>query len=304
MKKLSLFLIIVIPFRLFSQANVYHPFPDSNAVWNQECVGMVGNTAVYDVQFFFLFGDTVIANVKYNKVFSSGYKHAVSTCCYYYNKYEAAIRQNTALKKIYYLGPMSSGQDVILYDFANLNLGDTLPATLIQGTKSNFISAIDSVLVGSTYRTQYHIGLRNSFNALDSNYAQLIEGIGGTLGLFVPIMPPGVESGCWLNCFSQNSIALYTAPGHFCDLTVEAEEKGNLEFRLEISPIPSTGIINITSSSGKLQYSLYDIFGKEILKSTNLSQVAVLDLTSYPKGIYFVRGKAEGKIFARKIILQ
>jgi hypothetical protein len=72
---------------------------------------------------------------------------------------------------------------------------------------------------------------------------------------------------------------------------------------ISIAPNPSSGVFKIEKPE-EFQYSVYDIFGREILQSAIQTQSTILDLTSYPKGIYFVRGKSEGKIFSEKIILQ
>jgi hypothetical protein len=304
-KRFIIFLFFGFSQNLFSQANIYHPFPDSNAVWNEMCGYLQMNTPVNNPHIFFLAGDTIISGNTYKKIFTSGYRYSQfpgNNCCFYYNQSAAMIRQDTVQRKIY---TYSSPNDTLLYDF-NLNVGDTLPASNInyQGS-GNYVSSIDSVLIGTTYRKQYHISTHedpNGFGSWDSNYVQLIDGIGSTFGLFSLLVPP-FEGGCGLNSYCENNIVLYGYPNSTCDLEVGIAESQNPNEIISISPNPSTGIFTINSSKN-FQFSVYDIFGREILQTTSQSQMTTLDLTSYPQGIYFVRGKSNGKIFARKIILQ
>jgi len=249
--KIILLFFIILSFlaTVYGQTNVYHPFPYSNGVWHQECVGLTGNppTPVTEAKFFFLWGDTSIVGIAYKKVLSSGYKYYLSSCCYYFNQYECAIRQDTVQRKIYYYGPMSN-KDTLLYDFEKMIPGGTLPPTLIRGLSYNYISSVDSVLVGSSYRKQYHVSVKNSTNLLDSNYAQVIEGIGSTLGLLTPFNGVPVEGGCNLTCYSESTIAMYTKPGYTCNMTVGLAENEMQHPALHISPNPFSAQTTLKTS--------------------------------------------------------
>jgi hypothetical protein len=303
MKNSLILVLIFVSFHLFSQTNVYHPFPDSNSVWTEQCAYLQGGmTPVNNPQILFLGGDTVISAVIYKKILTSGYKYYLypgNNCCLYYNQLAGMIRQDTAQKKIYSWIPPT---DVLLYDF-NLYAGDTLPVSSINYPGSgNYVSSIDSILVGTTYRKRFHISVKGSISAWDSNYVQLIEGIGSTFGLLSPLSPP-FEGGCNLNCFSENNIVLYPSSASSCDIGLGILEDKNLLDDVSIHPNPSTGFYQINSSE-KFQYSVFDVVGRKFFESTNLQNQSNLDLSAYPKGVYFVRGKSGNKIFSRKIILQ
>jgi hypothetical protein len=197
--------------------------------------------------------------------------------------------------------PPSSSTEQLLYDF-NMQVGDTVKGYIETGFYSMGTTAkvqsIDSVLVGSTYRKRWH-------NQNVCFIFWFIEGIGSLWGLIEQdIVCKTDEPNYSITCFQQNGITLYPDTITNCQLltsTLSIDKNSN---EVKISPNPSTGIFTITSSE-KFQYSVYDVFGREVFQSTNSSvQSTTLDLSSYPKGIYFMRIKSGEIIFSRKIVLQ
>src|SRR5271155_3924466 len=101
----------LLPFALFlflttltkAQTSVYHPFPDSNAYWNEHNAwsndGMHFNTNEYSI---FINGDTIIEGNTYHKLFESGYTiesyPPYQVFNYFNNSYEGAIRQDTSAR--------------------------------------------------------------------------------------------------------------------------------------------------------------------------------------------------------------
>lgn len=301
MSKLLLLIFISFSLRLAAQTSIYHTFPDSNAVWNQHAGYLVQNIPVQEPHNLFYSGDTIVSTFTYKRLLSTGYRYNQwpgNGCCYYYNKPSGFIRQDTAQRKVYYY----NSYETLLYDF-NLSVGDTLPGSLINDSLSgNYVSSIDSVLVGSDYRKLFHISVLGSTNAWDSNYVQLIEGIGSTFGLLSPLMPP-FENGTSLTCFILNDTVLYPSPTSNCNLTIGVDENDELQRTVSAYPNPSTGIFTVNFPE-KFQYSIYDVFGTEIVHSDDPNQSITLDLSAQPKGIYFFIGISEEKMVSRKIILQ
>src|SRR5438045_3220280 len=102
MKKhlLSFALLILLMTQTKGQTSVYHPFPDSNAYWNESY-----SYVIFDFHFvswrysIFIDGDTVIGGNAYHKLFENGYECMYcpdDATNYFSNKYEGAIRQDTA----------------------------------------------------------------------------------------------------------------------------------------------------------------------------------------------------------------
>src|SRR5688572_764341 len=86
MKKLYFLLILfLICFSAFSQTSIYHPFPDSNAVWNMHTGGCCyatcsgpppGDPYIIEHNFSrFLSGDTIVNGFTYAKMYESGSSH-------------------------------------------------------------------------------------------------------------------------------------------------------------------------------------------------------------------------------------
>jgi hypothetical protein len=153
MKKLILLFSFLLTLSAKAQTNVYHPFPDSNAVWT---VGWgysdPGPPACSkEAHFSYLIaGDTLINSIIYNKI-NSPYCDVIGGFCgvfpYCGNNYAGAIREDMIFKKIWFIPPGSNSEE-LLYDF-NLNVGDTVHGTIINGCENGrTIMSKDSILLG------------------------------------------------------------------------------------------------------------------------------------------------------------
>jgi hypothetical protein len=313
MKKLLLLIFLSFSFRLFAQPNAYRPFPEDSALWIVDWVTPHNNPPILrDV--YIMHGDTIFNNVSYNKIYKESnvynYPYGPSTVSSAY-KYIGAMRQDSTNKKVFFRSDTMS-TDTLLYNF-NLKIGDTLSATYLKLGSGMFnpvvVTNIKDTLINGIHHNRF------IFNH-SSIYGNLIEGVGSDCGLFE--MGAHFEGGPSMNCFKTHDISpiqligvdthgnyhygQYPCGYYFSISTgVRNEESGSFQF--ELSPNPSTGLIAINSSE-KFQYSVYDVFGRLVLESTDINQRTFLNLSGYPKGIYFVRGKAGGNFFSKKIILQ
>jgi hypothetical protein len=303
MKKLLLLIFISVSFRLSAQTNVYHPFPEDTALWIVSWTQQNNNPIQRDL--YIMNGDTLINGMSYNKIYiAHGVYNGPFSTPHSSSLYLGAMRQDKANKKVYYKNA-NMKSDTLLYDF-NLKVGDVLPATYLTvgGSMNNpkpIVTSIKDTLINGLHYNRF------TFNS-SSIYGHLIDGIGSDCGLFQ--MTAHWEGGPTLSCFKTHNISaadsppgLYSACGFYYFPTGIYNEQGN-NFPIKLSPNPSTGIFNINSPE-KLQYSVHDVLGREIFQTvTPPVQSTTLDLSIYPKGIYFVVGKFEEKIFSRKIILQ
>lgn len=300
-----------------AQTNVYHPFPNSNAVWKEKCGGLSSNCCCYcsGVCIFdqyaqdSLGGDTIIGAYVYKKIFYAytqvdhytgqvtcgpgGYMSNVYTASNYF--YRGAIREDINTRKVY-VNLKTPAKDTLLYDF-NLNFGDTLPVSYInQKGLRNYVSSIDSILIGATYRKQYHISIKGV-----TNYVQLIEGIGSTFGLFNPLIPP-FETACGLNCVKINSSTVYPNTTASCSSIILNinEKQPNTNPSLLISPNPTNGVFTITTEKEKISaIEIYNLLGDKIYSTSNPQ----IDLSSQPNGIYFLQIKTKEGNISKKIII-
>lgn len=107
----------------FSQTNIYHPFPNSDALWNDS---IRCGACSYKIN-----GDTLVDGKIYHKLLAHKlvYQVGISQSCnpaplYFSSYYSGAIREDTLTRKVYYLRP-SDTSDTLLYNFT-LNVGDTV----------------------------------------------------------------------------------------------------------------------------------------------------------------------------------
>ena len=91
-------------------------------------------------------------------------------------------------------------------------------------------------------------------------------------------------------------------------LTISLEGEGTIvnglftadNINIKVYPNPTSGIINL-ECNGELQLEIIDVLGKVILQKAVKDQTT---LTLPSKGVYFVRGTSNNKIFIRRIIVQ
>jgi hypothetical protein len=309
MYKPLLFLIALFSFQTKAQTSTYFPIPDSGIVWRQEgfvqsnsccCTGSGPCLRKDDYQYF-LSGDTLIGSFTYKKILRNGngqeFIVGVPVCpawCSgnyeyftYNNVYSGSIRQDTSLRKVYYLPPDSS-LDVLLYDF-NLNSGDTLPILFSNPYPANYVSSIDSILIGSSYRKRFWISLNN-----DSNYISLIEGIGSSYGLLSPLFPNNNVSLIYnmLNCVRINGMTVYPDSTTTCSIISKIDDQKN-NFSFSVFPNPFSDVIHLTLNSEELaEFFLYDIAGRNIMSKT-LSGSESLNTSQLSDGIYFFKVKSK-----------
>jgi hypothetical protein len=290
---LSLTTFILLSLVSNGQTNVYHPFPDSNAHWSEYAGWLVGGGPCYVDDFYtlFLLGDTVVQTKTYHKIYQSGF---ISSNCpppgyYYYNQYKGAMRQDIAMKKVYFLPP-SSFNDTLLYDF-NLNVGDTLPLTYFNNT-TYIVTSIDSVLVGTNYHKQF-----NMDNLSYPLYA-IIEGVGSLFGLYNPFAEP-FESSSQLSCFSNND--QYYPSNSNCTFALGIADTNYEILSTSIFPNPFTSqtTLQIDKSLANSSLTLYNSLGQQVKQVNNISgQTVTLHRDNLPSGLYYLQLTQDNKTIA------
>ncbi len=142
----------------FSQTNIYHPFPDSNAVWYVFSSNSQGWTNYSN---YSIIGDTVIENKTYHKLYSNSIY------------YTGAYRNVDSLQKVYFV-PYNDTTETVFYDF-DVNIGDTIdfyPSILCCGLKP-IVYNIDTIYIKSIPRKRITVSSCSFLN-------HYIEGIGCT----------------------------------------------------------------------------------------------------------------------------
>lgn len=166
MKKLLLLTLSAFSIIAKSQTSVYHPFPDSGAVWNFSTGHWCGIEFGYDaLQKYYsirVSGDTLINDTNYNKLIVPTQIYHSDGMCNMYGTwatagyYAGAIRQDIANKKVFFVDT-ASNLEQLLYDF-NMQVGDSVKGFLNPFSsfeEQRTVYAIDSILVGNSYRKRW-----------------------------------------------------------------------------------------------------------------------------------------------------
>jgi hypothetical protein len=307
MHKLIVFLILsLLLFRGHAQTSIYHSFPDSNAVWN---VNFGGYQSPYceDISYS-IFGDTLISNIVYHKLLKITISYPVGgngMCLYNFpggptTTYAGSIREDSLQRKIYLLLPASS-VDTLLYDFT-LNPGDTLrtynACYFCNPNNPVTVTAIDSILIGTSYRKKWIIDGSSS----GINNASIIEGIGSTLGLLEPMI--NFEWGGTLLCFSQDNQTLYPMPvSGNCSL-ITSTGKFVTSPDIQIFPNPARQTFHVQSESIISDIKISNASGQIIYKNFFGQKYAEVNLANTHPGVYFLQLQSENKnIIQTKLLL-
>lgn len=303
MKKIYFFLIILSGFeKVQAQTSVYRPFPDSAIVWRENfgsgyfsgCSSFSICVTEKDYQYF-LGPDIDIDGVIYKKILKNGFTHIYTTggppcpgcgntIYYYSNEYSGSIRQDIPQRKIYFQSTDETGE-VLLYDF-NLNIGDPLPESIINPYIDNYVSAIDSVLIGINYHKRYWISKPGG----PLNYTSLMEGIGGDMGLLTQLTPP-FEEITSLMCVTIDGIPVYPDTATLCETVTEVQSVAEKPiFWLAPNPFSTSSTLRINLVLEKVELRIYNSLGKKIKEIKNISEQDItIQRDGLEEGIYFLQ---------------
>jgi hypothetical protein len=299
MKKLLLFILLFcITQSNNAQTNVYHPFPDSSAFWNEEAHWSNGTTNIYNPEIEFFGGDTTISAVHYKKIIANGYEYGPSICCNYTNKYLGALREDTLQKKVFFHPIASTASETVIYDFS-LHVGDTLAPSYISQA-NNYVSSIDSILIGASYRKKFNISLLPVNSS--SSYVALIEGVGSTFGLLAQLTP-SFEDGTTLNCFSQNNVTLYPAGTDSCSSTVAIQKIYGNQSNITIYPNPAQNNFTIEPNNTEKQtLQVFDVSCKLVLTQTIMGTTNI-DAGMLAQGVYNVNITGSNGVINKRLVV-
>jgi len=302
---------IILCYSTKGQTNVYHPFPDSNAVWGMSAGCTDVNCGDYSYIKYYYDGDTVIEGIHYKKVVTEVLALTSGNCCYVPTGLWAGfLRQDIAEKKVYWRNQWTNG-DTLLYDFT-LNVGDTLNSFLNYPdpwTEPKTVLSIDSVLVGTLYHKRFNIDT----NVFRTEYTySIIEGVGSTDGFSGVHENNAWQFGISLTCFSENGNVVYTPQNNpdtipCGDLPVAIndlhQQSGEI---VSLFPNPTSGKItlNCKESSLPLKIIIYDMFGRQQLEIDSDKEFTGIDISELPPGIYYLRTETLKTLVTLKKIIK
>jgi len=240
MKNFVFILLFLVAVSAQSQTSIYHPFPDSNAVWNGQF--NMGLLCSYGENYSYIIGgDTIIEINNYHKLFIPYVMRYGDTLCalIHTTGYVGCYRNDHINKKVFYINPNDSVEN-LLYDFS-LQVGGVTPAFSRWGciVLSDTITTIDSAFIGTNYRKVWVVGTP------PFTYS-IIEGIGYSSGLLDGCGGYLDGPSSQLECFQQNDITLFPDSSSSCSIiTIVAEEYTKEKLNFKIYPNPTTGGITV-----------------------------------------------------------
>ena len=300
MKKFPFLILTLVAFETNSQT--YHPFPDSNIVWIQRdwYIDFAINppctiTNDYDL---FISGDTIIGSYTYRKLYSSG--HIYASCpppgWYYSAAYWGAFRQDVPNKKVYLF---KNGVDTLAYDF-NLNVGDTLPPSCLEGSEYNFVQSIDTVLIGSQYHKRFWL---TSFGIGATNYAELVEGIGTSQGVFIRMQPP-FERGNELFCVLINNIPVYPDTSGCAPMSINQIQENPSTFTIIPNPFSFSATLQTSKDFSNSVFMIFNTLGKKVKQQIINDSTSIINRDELFAGICFFQiMNNKGQTATGKIIM-
>lgn len=322
MKSLFVVLFTLLLFKAArSQSSVYHFFPDSGFAWIEEftdtpgafCCCVSSQCTNYYSYTHYLGSDTVENNMHYQRLFESGFvirtnsgsvtcpPNSFSPCYQYFYQFDCAwLREDSAARKVYIRMPGDT-MDVLFYDF-NMVAGDTVRGVIGGGI--NYVSAIDSVQVGTDFHKRYWVSVFGG-NQLgyDSAYATITEGLGGSQGIMMPLMPADSTFGNMICAYDQN-VPVWPANQSGC-LMPTGLERFEQQPVLAVFPNPAHGQLEVFTSGTGGTLSMIDTQGREVLQVNVQQQRNTIALPALSPGLYTVRySSAAGEHAVRKIVIR
>jgi hypothetical protein len=314
MKKSLTVLLLFVSGWCVGQTNVYHPFPDSNAVWNVYTGQSCGwGFDMFEVKYsYVLTEDTVINDTVYHKLDIPAIVGTLipgqcdSTIVGAApGHYAGAIRQDTAAHKVFIVPPFQNNEQ-LLYDF-NMQVGDSVYGYIqcYTGPPDTVIS-IDSVLIGNSYRKRWIIN-----DYYNINY---IEGIGSTYGLLSS--SPGYitdQMGAEI-CFMLDDVILYSQGNNECTLITSVNEFEQTE--LQIYPNPATTSLTLTTEQTlknvpiAIGIKIMNAIGQEVYHSSpdsyrddvrnSTPDSYRVDISQLPPGLYYLTLQSNEGVATKK----
>lgn len=296
-----------------SIAQTYVSLIDTGSVWfgANACDG--GSPPYGSLDQTFIQGDTIFKDLTYHKLnrylqsFYSYYtmggtlytEYGLVTDVPYFKVY---IREDTALKRVYYINLPPDSIETLLYDF-NLNVGDTLDFG--SDWQMNIVHSIDTVLTANGYRRRLHIA--DASNA-DYEFVDLIEGIGSTFGLLAKLETPFE---CFENliCFSNQgqNTSFYsddvlindtTISCDFPETTISIISQSPEKFL--VYPNPAVDHLNLNipiEAKDNLVITIYNSEGQVVFQKSRNQFESEINIAELSSGIYMIKADNASSIY-------
>ncbi len=306
MKTWLTILLLTISVSTFGQTSVYHPFPDSNAIWNIDYSEPCGFFFDQQQKFYSytISDDTTINSNLYHKIQVPKVLLVANGSCgtngIQSGYYAGALRQDTLNKKVYFI-QVGSNTEELLYDFA-LHVGDTAKGYTERYCSSmpDIVSSIDSMLIDGTYRKRWNMN--------GQGWLYWVEGIGSRFGL-LGFSDCGILDGAlsWLNCFSQNGQTIYPTTTTNCELITNTAYISLTKGAIKVFPNPFhlTTTLELKKDFESAELKIYNVFGEQVRGQIITAQTTTINRDGLTDGIYFFQViSSDGKLETGRLMIE
>ena len=320
MKKSILSSAIFFFFYINVSAQDYQPFPTDEAIWEVTRCWYFYEPGWYDSYTFSMDGsDTLYNGELYKKIYITNH-HLPGTVhdTIYPVEFFGGMREANKQIFIYQHWASVDTSVMLVYDFNQTNVGDTIYTNVLSGNPNLFghlVTAADSVLVGTTYHKRIHLeDINNSYNT-----EYWIEGVGSSWGLPFATFWSITDNSYDLSCFYEKQDLKYENPSPtygYCQapptITCEiiSSVKATSEYDenwFEIYPNPASDELTLALWNNELPSAKIKIYNTSgiLLRSHSLNQVKTqLGISDLPNGVYFIVLNRGEKVVSKKLIVQ
>ncbi len=296
-KKLLFFLFFAIgafySFALHHNTASYKPILN-NSVWLSSELDFEGYTNSLQT----IIGDTVINGSNYKIIYRLYVQlPGINNNPYTIGGYDYLFyREDTVTKQLFQYRQWMG--ESLIFDFS-MQIGDTLQSINFPGYA---LTTIDSMITSQGYRRRF---------TFSNNPAQPIIWVEGIGNLTLPFVNDALYDTVFAQilCVHENGTLEYEYP-YFVPVTcglynsiTEGEDNNNVF----VFPNPNNGHFKIICDYGRdtpKNIWIYDALGNIITsKVAILSNELQLDLSLYPKGVYYIKVTSENQTSIKKIIL-
>ena len=288
---LSGLMLLICPVAV-AQTNVYHSFPDSNAVWRIDFQDHSNpwNTVYYSYQYYVDGDSTLSDSSKWIKLLVSGYPPSSTS---FINSQLAYLIKNDSQNQIVYY-KNCGGCDSILFNFS-VQANDTIKNWygLYSGDFA-IVSSVDSCFIYPSYRRR-----------INTPQFYLIDGIGSSKGIFVGLA--SFESNSELVCMALNDTTVFPHLNDPCTLVNSIENSKRIVPCVSIYPNPVEEQLTIDCQNlvrtNLKRFILYDILGRILIEQQITERITSINMTDITPGVFVLMlENSNHDIFFKKLI--
>ena len=286
--------------------NVYtYSIPDFDNINNQRDFGLQFTTNAYAQGF-----DVISVNVSVTPAFGDN----DTTNNNYNYSYHVINSHDPNLKETCPEKVLAGYNDYFTYTvhFQNTGTAPAINIRLLDTLDGNLDLNTFQVINFSHPNVVSLIGKVITFNFQNINLPDSTSNLDGSRGFVQYKIKP--KSNLHAGVVIHNTASIYfdfntplstnTSLNVFMESITTSIKEQSMESGLSIYPNPSKGIFQISSTLLKIQYvKIINIIGEEIFQTNNDSKQAIINLSSFEKGIYFVQIRYENNFVSNKKVV-